>query len=57
MILRFEIKSTIIKNEEYVSRLKDINFLYQEVCERNMYLEKVSKNSKNQENDDFTSQK
>ena len=56
-MLKSDIEFTRIKNEEYIIKIADISSLYQEICDRNIFLEKVSKNSKNQENDDFASQK
>ena len=58
MLLKCDIELTRFKNEEYVIKLADINSLYQEVCDRNMILEKISKYNKlNQENEEFSSKK
>ena len=56
-MLKSDIEYTRIKNEEYIIKIAEINSLYQESCDRNIILEKISKYSKlNHDNDDFSSQ-
>jgi len=45
-----------IKNEEYIINIADLMSSYQEVCDRNKLLEKLSKHCKDLE-DEFNSQK
>jgi len=55
-MLKSDVEITRIKNEEYIIKLADINSLYQEVCERNQLLEKVSKQGKTAQDEDYISQ-
>jgi len=45
------------KNEEYIIKLSDMNSLYQEVCDRNQMLEKLSKQAKVGNEEDYASSK
>lgn len=59
-LLKSDLEMSNSQNEDYIIKLADLNSLYQEVCDRNIILEKICKQQNKDQSmleNDFSSQR